>query len=699
MKMSSVQRMGVKVEVGEREVRVENAFFTLEVDLVGGSYSVAWRDGAELVGAQSAYRLTGGETCATADYAEHRADAGAVRDVEDAVGGRGVRMTVVHAAAKDGEGEGGGGKPVCRQLFTVYESQPFLTVGVELEGADGGAIETNYVAPVLAGDPVGGAARLGLPEGHELRGLLVPFDNDKWVRYESVPMPGALESYEATTIYDPQSRKGLVLGSITHDTWKTGLKLSSAAAGRMDAVEAYGGAAGELTRDTIPHGSVKGKTVSSPVIFLGSYADYRDGLEAFGRANAAVKPALPWEHGVPFGWNSWSAVADKLDYDVYVQTSDFLRSLKDGGFENDGVVYVNFDSFWTSLSEEQLRQAVKHVNGNGQKAGIYWTPFAFWGQDPNVEVEGTDGRYTYADLLLRDREGNVLPNLDGGLAIDPTHPGNLMRTDYHLNRFVEWGYEYVKLDFLGHGALEGRHYDSSVHTGIQAYNLGMDYICRTLAPERIGRPFHINLSIAPIFPHGYGHSRRISCDAFGTLADTEYMLNSLTYGWWMNNTLYRFNDPDHTVLYKSFNQEATGYHEGRSRLNASIIAGTVLLLGDDFRHEEARTRATEWLANEKLLSLARLGRTFVPVESGTGSGAANVFMLREGERIVLAVFNFDSTSPIQVRIPLEKIGAMESDYYTSYRVTDLWSGGSNDGSGEVHLSIEAGESILFEFYV
>ncbi|MBB6693555.1 alpha-galactosidase [Cohnella xylanilytica] len=704
--MSGVQRMGVKVEVGERAIRVENALFTLELDLVGGSYSVTWRDGAELVGAQSAYRLTDGATVTTADYAEHRADAGAVLDVEDAIGGRGVRITVVHVAAKDGEGEGEsegesegrGGKPVCRQQFTVYESQPFLTVGVELEGADGGDIETNYVAPVLAGDPVGGAARLGLPEGHELRGLLVPFDNDKWVRYESVPMPGALESYEATTIYDPQSRKGLVLGSITHDTWKTGLKLSSAVAGRMDAVEAYGGAAGELTRDTIPHGAVKGKTVSSPVIFLGSYEDYRDGLEAFGRANAAVKPALPWEHGMPFGWNSWSAVADKLDYDVYVQTSDFLRSLKDGGFENDGVVYVNFDSFWTSLSENQLRQAVKHVNGNGQKAGIYWTPFAFWGQDPNVEVEGTDGRYTYADLLLRDWEGNVLPDLDGGLAIDPTHPGNLMRTDYHLNRFVEWGYEYVKLDFLGHGALEGKHYDPSVHTGIQAYNLGMDYICRTLAPERIGRPFHINLSIAPIFPHGYGHSRRISCDAFGTLADTEYMLNSLTYGWWMNNTLYRFNDPDHTVLYKSFNQDATSCHEGRSRLNASIIAGTVLLLGDDFRQEEARTRASEWLANEKLLSLARLGRTFVPVESGTGSGASNVFMLREGERIVLAVFNFDNTAPAQVRIPLERLG-VEVGTSIVFLETDFWGGDFHDGKEEILVSIEVLESTLFELII
>lgn len=86
-------------------------------------------------------------------------------------------------------------------------------------------------------------------------------------------------------------------------------------------------------------------------------------------------------------------------------------------------------------------------------------------------------------------------------------------------------------------------------TGLQAYNLGMALIKNRLDPMVIGRPFFINLSIAPMFPHQYAHSRRIYCDAFGTLKDTEYMLSSLTYGWWMNGTIYPFNDPEHTVLF------------------------------------------------------------------------------------------------------------------------------------------------------
>src|SRR5699024_2085658 len=141
----------------------------------------------------------------------------------------------------------------------------------------------------------------------------------------------------------------------------------------------------------------------------------------------------------------------------------------------------------------------------------------------------------------------------------------------------------VKLDFMAHGAMEGDHYRKEIHTGKQAYNYGMQHIVSILDPEKIGRPFFINLSISPIFPYAYAHSRRVSCDVFGSLGSTEYLLNSLTYGWWINDGIYPFNDPDHTVLYKSFNEDSITENEALSRLNASVIAGTVFLGGDDYR--------------------------------------------------------------------------------------------------------------------
>ncbi len=72
-----------------------------------------------------------------------------------------------------------------------------------------------------------------------------------------------------------------------------------------------------------------GHSISSPQVFVGYYDDYRQGLEGFGHANAAVTPALTTEHdipeGVPVGWNSWGAYDSRLSYDKLVDVSNFFQ--------------------------------------------------------------------------------------------------------------------------------------------------------------------------------------------------------------------------------------------------------------------------------------------------------------------------------------------------------------------------------------
>ncbi|NQX58713.1 alpha-galactosidase [Paenibacillus qinlingensis] len=663
------------------QVVVENGFCRIIVDLASGLTEYEWDSGNRLSSAYSAARVKGQYVVST-EYSAHKLAISDSHMIHDDFG-TGCRFSVVHSAES---------LPVMTQTFWLYEKAPFFFIQVELE-SESEALETNYMSPLTV-NPTRGSSAISLDmEVQELRALLIPFDNDKWVRYESIAMPNQLESYEVTAIFEPVTRKGLVIGSVTHDTWKTGLKVVGCEGAAVHHLEVYGGAAGEYTRDSMPHGTLIGHTVASPRIFVGMYEDYRTGLEEYGKANAVIVPPLEWEHGVPFGWNSWSAAGGELDYELYTHTSDFLKSLYDGGFHHQGTVYINFDSFWTNLSQEQLQEAVRHVRDNGQKPGIYWTPFAFWGKDFDQVVEGTDGKFTYRDLLLRDEQGQMLPELDGGLAIDPTHPGNLMRTEWQLERFVRWGFEYIKLDFLGHGALEGMHFDKEVRTGLQAYNLGMALIKTRLDPKVIGRPFFINLSIAPMFPHQYAHSRRISCDAFGTLEDTAYMLNSLTYGWWMNGTLFPFNDPDHTVLYKSFNQASTMLSEGRSRLNASLIAGTVLLMGDDFRNEEARTRAGDWLSRPELLTIAKTGKSFVPVEGNTDAGSDHVFYQMTDKNCWIAVFNFNKDETVEKRISIERLGLPQN---ATYWLHDLWEDTVLQSKGDISVRLKPAESKIFK---
>ena len=327
-------------------------------------------------------------------------------------------------------------------------------------------------------------------------------------------------------------------------------------------------------------------------------------------------------------------------------------------------------------------------------------PFSYWSDDFSKPVPGTDGKYTYKDILLRDSKGNTLPKIDGARPLDPTHPGTIARIDYELARFVAWGYDYVKLDFLNCGSLEGHHFDPAITTGVAAYAYGMQRVEDDLSPAKIGRPFFISLSIAPLFP-AYGHSRRVSCDAFGRIEDTEYLLNAVTFGWWTNGTLYRFNDPDHTVV----SRDDDPYHatapagsiqsieEAQSRVDASVITGTVLLDSDDLMDPRAQQRAKDLLTNHAILDVARAGRSFQPVEGNSGFGAANLFVRSEPDGSTLvAVFNYDLSHPAEIKADLVRLGL---DGTHAYRATDLWTNAIREIKSPLDVPLGPAQSTIF----
>jgi alpha-galactosidase len=681
MQLNNKNKVSVRVD-SESIIHADNGLVHIEIDLEKGEFACFRHGLFVLKEIRSAFRWQGREYN-TGIYKRHYMYE-KPGEIEDSFG-KGIHLVIRHESI---------GLPNVEQHFYVYQDMSyFLTkvVVIHEEETKVNRISVIKTITVTFGND-------SAPE-QELQVLRVPYDNDKWVRYVAKPLPIEIESYEVAVVYQPSTRQGLILGSITHDTWKTGVRIKGEMAGKLDELELYGGAACEMTRDSQPHGHVKGTRIESPLVFAGFYADYREGLEMYGGANTRIAASLKWEGGVPFGWNSWSAAMSKLDYDLYTSTSDFLKKeVQSLGFQNADTLYINFDAFWDNLTPAEIEDALKRVRQNGHKAGTYWTPFVFWGSPAQFgqTVEGTNGKYTYADLLLRGFDGEILPDIAGGLALDPTHPGTLERIDWFTSKMISEGFEYIKLDFMAHGALEGRHYHPEITTGIAAYNYGLSYLTKRLSPEAAGRPIFINLSIAPLFPYAFAHSRRISCDVFGKIQDTEYLLNSLTHGWWMNNTLYRFNDPDHSVLYKSFNQEMTTRHEGRSRLTASVIAGTVLLLGDDFRNEEAAWRAKAWLQNREVMDLARLGKTFMPVEGNYGDKASDTFVLLhpdDDQIVYLAVFNFDAVQSVAKSVALERAGV---DPRQRYVVSDLWEGTESEVQDKLTVHLVPAESKIFK---
>lgn len=447
------------------------------------------------------------------------------------------------------------------------------------------------------------------------RGLVVPFDNDMWVRYE-VKDKLDYTSSEVTAFIDG----GLVIGSVEHKVWKSGVHVANGE------VSAFGGYTDSITtHDKVQHGKVGNITCTSPKFMVGFFDDWRKGMEAYAAANKIAEPPVihAWKKATPMGWNSWGVLQTKLNLQNAKSVIDFFADSCKGFRNADNTLYIDLDSYWDNLKENELKEFVAYCKSKQFVPGIYWGPFADWGKRDSSAWIKQNGRPV---------------DLDGAYALDPTHPNTKNRIIKYISRFKEWGFEMIKIDFLGHAALESDHfYQSNITTGMQAYAAGMEFLDSVLDNTML-----VYAAISPTMATGrYVHMRRIACDAFHAIDNTEYTLNSTGYGWWQSH-LYQYADADHVV----FKTEPA--HAARARFVSALVTGT-LITGDDYSSEGPwRTTAKDLLQNKKLLQIIQDGKPFRPLYTTIGKKAPEVFV----KKALVAVFNYDN-QPKTITLPLK----------------------------------------------
>lgn len=577
------------------------------------------------------------------------------------------------------------------ETFTFKDG--YVLVDLMVLAENGKTISSNYISPMSV-----------YKDGTSLEKgvfLQIPFDNDKWVEPKFIAQSDLgieTTSYEVGAYYSEKTGSGFVLGSVRHDVWKTGIDIYTED-GSFMGLNVFGGASDYQTRDKVPHGTLSGESIVSPTIFLGFFDDYRDGLTAYGKANTEIAPPKPSVKDVPFGYNSWGSMGTSVNYSSMVAVSTYIKNhLQESWQSDDAAVYVNIDSYWDYLVrndydldmtlDEALASFVAICRENGQKAGIYFTPFATW--LPNEEqlkentMEGSS--YTYYDAALRLPNGALYGNsLAGGFALDPTHPGTIKRIEDRFNYFIDLGFEYVKLDFLTHGALEGDHYDKSVSTGLEAYNGAMKKILE-LSSDKL----FVNLSIAPIFPYQYADGRRISCDAFGSMDNTKHVLSYLS-ACFFEKEFYAYPDPDHIIV--------LGESEGvaRMRVTSGAISGTSFLIGDDLSRialaSADHERILAMYGNKDVISVIKLGAAFKPLNAGADKRCADMYYHISAGKLYLAFFNFD---PSDNTMELD-LAPFNSEFSKGFSGKELWSGAVVSGDGSTFTFDLAGEdAAIFE---
>lgn len=549
-----------------------------------------------------------------------------------------------------------------QQIF-VYDSTRFITQRTSLlrrapDGPPVSAAQIEVVAASAASTPAG-AVTIDQPE--DPRFYQVPYyNNDDFAVLPMRDARGAL-SYWLGGVVDASRGHGLIAGAVETQRWKSAVWFD----GPSNAISVHSGTRAPV--DTVAPAPVRGQWIDSALMLLSYQQDHQWALADLMHAVRAFEPPLPAPQlPPPVGWSAWYDYGLDTDAPVVHGVTEFIAQ----NWAPLGYKYINLDAGWnradgdTRYNPEQfpggIEPVVRHIHDRGLLAGGYFVPFAI---SPTLLDEPVPGssEYRYRDMLLRDAAGQPVRAsiLDWEYVLDITHPAAVPFLYTSAKRLVDYGFDFVKLDFLQIGTQEGVRFDPTV-TAMEAFHRGMRAISQ--AWKDAGRPIFLSAAISPLYIQPYVHARRVGNDVnFGQARQAANVALS-----WFTGLLYHRNDPDNAVVRRSW---FPGYNDGLARLHAtmSALGGTLFLAGDDPR-ELAPARAA-LMTNPSVVALAKQPIVARPLSIKETPAPIWHAEQPDGTHLV-AVFNWNGEAGRTYTIRFRDLGLVNNAAYTLY---DLWS--------------------------
>lgn len=405
-------------------------------------------------------------------------------------------------------------------------------------------------------------------------------------------------------------------------------------------------------------------------------------LEAAARENTAKVPRV-----VPSGWCSWYYYYQKVTAADVRQNLDAVKAMAaglaldlvqiDDGFEAQIGDWFDFQPTFP----QGVAPLAEEIRAAGCTPGLWLAPFIV---HPKSRLAAE-----HPDWLLRDRRGRLVRSGFNWnaltLALDLTVPAALEYACAVIDRAAhEWGYPYLKLDFLYAGGLAGSYRDPH-QSRAQVLRRGLEALRAAAGPETTLLGCGVPLGTAL----GLFEAMRIGADVAGVWRP-RYLGTSLFFGaephmpalrnaiqntltrapmhgrWWVNDPDCLLVRPDTTLTLAEVQSSAT---------TIGMTGGSILLSDDMPALPPERLRIAEVL----LPVVGQRPQVLDLFDRETPARLRLDLRGPAGEWHVLALFNWED-EPCELPLNAGEFQLPDVDYrlrsFWDGRVLNLPSGGS-----------------------
>jgi len=278
-----------------------------------------------------------------------------------------------------------------------------------------------------------------------------------------------------------------------------------------------------------------GETIESDWFYVGFGETADEALKGYMEAlcmysNVGKLPAVP-----PTGWCTWYYYLMNIRQETIRENLKILSERK----EQLPVKIVQIDDGWyknwgdwteNEVFSDGMKTLADEIRAEGFIPGIWLCPFSASGKSETAAK--------HPEAFVRNSDGK---GFAGGhnLALDPTSPEGerILREVFHRLSY-EWGYRYIKLDYMIAGVQPGLRHDPKA-SSLESMRRGLRIIRESVTPDT----FLLACTAPMVSAIGLCEGMRISCDIGESWESLKEVLMRVFKRYYYNGRAY-VTDPD-----------------------------------------------------------------------------------------------------------------------------------------------------------